>query len=90
MMRISALPMARIARVCCDGVVEVAYEDCGVRLYGGADWWDIMVPGATNGSNLARHNDGAESINPKRQREGIDGNGALTRNRLDAERPYLP
>ena len=80
--------MARIARVCCDGVVEVAYEDCGVRLYGGDDWWDIMVPGATNGSNLVRHNDGAESMNPRRQRWGVNDSHYLTCNREDAL--YLP
>ena len=44
-----------------------------------------MVPGATNRSNLVRHNDGADSINPKWQRVG-----ELTRNEEDTKKPYLP
>lgn len=67
----------------CDGTVEVAYEDSGVRLYGGDSWWNIMTPGSGMGSNLTRHNDGLDSINPQKQRTD-----ALTRNQLDAI--YLP
>lgn len=66
----------------------MAYEDAGVPLYGADTWWNIMSPGAGTGSNLALHNDGADSINPNRQRDGINAAHDLTRNRVDAN--YLP
>ena len=77
-----------ILRIRCDGTVEVAYEDVGVRLYGDNAWWNIMTPGAGAGSNLRLHNDGSNSMNPQRQRVGISSAHALTRNREDAI--YLP
>lgn len=74
--------VADILRIRCDGTVEVAYEDAGVPLYGADTWWNIMSPGT--GSNLALHNDGPDSINPNRQRDGINAAHDLTRNRPDA------
>ena len=76
--------VADILRIRCDGAVEVAYEDVGERLYGGDAWWSIMTPGAGTGSNLALHNDGTDSMNPNRQRDGINAAHDLTRNRADA------
>ncbi len=73
-----------ILRIRCDGTVEVAYEDVGERLYGGNAWWSIMAPGAGTGSNLALHNDGSDSLNPNRQRDGINAVHDLTQNRADA------
>jgi len=82
--------IADIANLRCDGFVEVTYEDTGVRLYGGDDWWNIMAPGAGSGSNLERHNNGSDSINPQRQRQGIDGFGTLTENRFNSAYPFMP
>lgn len=77
-----------ILRIRCDGTVEVAYEDVGERLYGDNAWWSIMNPGDGVGSNLRLHNDGSNSINPQKQRVGINAAHDLTRNREDAV--YLP
>ncbi len=75
--------IADVLEIRCDGNTEVAYEDAGIRLYGGDEWWDIMEPGADPSSNLDKHNNGDTSMTPSRQRHN-----PLSRNKRDAI--YLP
>lgn len=57
-----------ISAVRCDGIPEVAYEDAGIRLYGGDTWWDIMA----SQDNLDKHNSGwISSITPSKQRSSL-------------------
>ena len=71
-----------IVEIRCDGLPEMGYESTGVRLYGGASWYDIT--GSL--SNLQDHNGGwISSMTPGKQM-----NGSLTVNAEDSLYKYQP